>query len=92
MFSVIFIDLCEEKQAVIINIVLPLLFKGKTILFKDSIRSQHHATETNKGSVHVRSFLIQALGLRQCHFYSPAAMPSGKESPVTAKYLIYKTG
>jgi hypothetical protein len=43
---------------------------------------------TREVTVHVRSFLIQALGLRQCHFYSPAALPSGKESHVIATYLI----
>jgi hypothetical protein len=74
MFSIIFLDLCEKKYAVIINSGLPLIFKGKIILCKDSIRSQHYTTKTNQRSDRTSPLVFNS-GIR---FTSVSLLLSGR--------------
>jgi hypothetical protein len=66
MFSVFFIDLCVEKYAVSkgVNNGLALLLKGRTILCKDSIYSEHRNMKTNRGGGGGARPLIFNLGIR----------------------------
>jgi hypothetical protein len=59
---------CNYKQG------LPFIFKGNTILYKDSIHSQHHTTKTNKESDCTRLLVFNS-GIR---FTSVSLLFSGR--------------
>ena len=72
-----------------INSGLPLIFKGKTVLYTDSIRSQHRTTKTNKErDCTCPPVFNSGIRFTSVSLLFSGPLPSGKESPVIATYLI----